>query len=84
MNQSESSRGVRATLQVRPMDKTKFAWVVTLIDGSGNALRTEYSVERFASQDRARAVGECAMLDLLAASYADAPEHLASRSFRKR
>lgn len=84
MNQSKPGQNVRATLQIRPMDKTKFAWVVTLLDGSGNALRTEYSMERFESQDRARIVGERAMLDLLAASYVDAPEHLVGRSQRKR
>lgn len=63
------------------MEMAKYSWVCTLIDGSGNALRTEYSIELFGSQIAAHVPGEHAMLDLLAASVADVPEHLAKRVY---
>ncbi len=74
--------GTRATLQVRQLSPGEFAWIITLLDPeSGNVRSTNYSDQRYPSQDEASTAGKAAVLAFLAG---DSPERAPAASSGKR
>lgn len=58
--------GTRATLQVRQLVPGEFAWIITLLDPeTGNVHSTNYSEQRYGSQDEASAAGKAAVMAFL-------------------
>ncbi|MGY6271130.1 hypothetical protein ACXIUT_15685 [Achromobacter denitrificans] len=67
--------GTRATLQVRQLMPGEFAWIITLFDPeSGNVRSTNYSENRYGSQDEASTAGKAAVVKFLGSGEPGLPQ----------